>query len=60
MSHGVLLRGGEEKTIRAGMIEDDLLEAVIGVAPNLFYGTCIPACILVLRQQVNCPGFTRE
>jgi len=52
MPHGVLFRGGEEKTIRAGIIEDDLLEAVIGVAPNLFYGTGIPACILVLRQRV--------
>ncbi|PRD68694.1 restriction endonuclease subunit M [Malikia spinosa] len=52
LPHGVLFRGGEEKTIRAGIIEDDLLEAVIGVAPNLFYGTGIPACILVLRQQV--------
>jgi len=53
MPHGVLFRGGEERTIRAGMIEDDLLEAVIGVAPNLFYGTGIPACILVLRQRVQ-------
>ena len=53
MPHGVLFRGGEEKTIRAGIIDDDLLEAVIGVAPNLFYGTGIPACILVLRQQVQ-------
>lgn len=53
MPHGVLFRGGEEKAIRAGMIEDDLLEAVIGVAPNLFYGTGIPACILVLRQSVQ-------
>ena len=53
MPHGVLFRGGEEGAIRAGMIEDDLLEAVIGVAPNLFYGTGIPACILVLRQQVQ-------
>lgn len=52
MPHGVLFRGGEEKSIRAGLINDDLLEAVIGVAPNLFYGTGIPACILVLRQQV--------
>ncbi len=51
MPHGVLFRGGEEKTIRAGIIDDDLLEAVIGVAPNLFYGTGIPACILVLRQR---------
>ncbi|MFB9068466.1 type I restriction-modification system subunit M [Pseudofulvimonas gallinarii] len=53
MPHGVLFRGGEEKTIRAGIINEDLLEAVIGVAPNLFYGTGIPACILVLRQQVQ-------
>lgn len=53
LPHGVLFRGGEEKTIRAGIIEHDLLEAVIGVAPNLFYGTGIPACILVLRQRVQ-------
>jgi type I restriction enzyme M protein len=46
-------RDGEERTIRAGMIEDDMLEAVIGVAPNLFYGTGIPACILVLRQRAQ-------
>ncbi|WP_024303217.1 class I SAM-dependent DNA methyltransferase [Pseudogulbenkiania sp. MAI-1] len=53
MPHGVLFRGGEERTIRAGIIDEDLLEAVIGVAPNLFYGTGIPACILVLRQRVQ-------
>ena len=53
MPHGVLFRGGDEKTIRAGIIDEDLLEAVIGVAPNLFYGTGIPACILVLRQRVQ-------
>lgn len=53
LPHGVLFRGGDEQTIRAGIIEDDLLEAVIGVAPNLFYGTGIPACILVLRQRVQ-------
>lgn len=53
MPHGVLFRGGEERTIRAGIIDDDILEAVIGVAPNLFYGTGIPACILVLRQRAQ-------
>jgi type I restriction enzyme M protein len=53
MPHGVLFRGGEEKTIRAGIIDADLLEAVIGLPPNLFYGTGIPACVLVLRQQVH-------
>ncbi|SCU73997.1 HsdM N-terminal domain protein [Cupriavidus necator] len=52
MPHGVLFRGGEERAIRARIIEEDLVEAVIGVAPNLFYGTGIPACILVLRQRV--------
>ncbi|WP_372356389.1 N-6 DNA methylase [Xanthomonas sp. NCPPB 3443] len=56
MPHGVLFRGGDEARIRAGLIADDLLEAVIGVAPNLFYGTGIPACILVLRQQVQHGG----
>lgn len=50
MPHGVLFRGGGEAEIRKGLIENDLLEAVIGLAPNLFYGTGIPACILVLRQ----------
>ncbi len=53
MPHGVLFRGGDERDIRATVIEDDLLEAVVGVAPNLFYGTGIPACVLVLRQQVQ-------
>ncbi len=51
LPHGVLFRGGEEKGIRAGIIKDDLLEAVIGLPANLFYGTGIPACILILRQQ---------
>ncbi|MBX6168073.1 MAG: SAM-dependent DNA methyltransferase [Thermobispora bispora] len=49
MPHGVLFRGGKEKDIREGIIRDDRLEAVIGLAPNLFYGTGIPACVLVLR-----------
>lgn len=53
MPHGVLFRGGDERDIRSAIVDADLLEAVIGVAPNLFYGTGIPACILVLRQQVQ-------
>jgi type I restriction enzyme M protein len=40
-----------EKEIRKGIIGDDLLEAVIGLPPNLFYGTGIPACILVCRAK---------
>jgi len=51
MPHGVLFRGGDEKRIRAGLLENDLVEAVIGLASSLFYGTGIPACILVLRNK---------
>jgi type I restriction enzyme M protein len=51
MPHGVLFRGGEERAIRAAMIEADLLEAVIGLPAGLFYGTGIPACVLVMRQR---------
>jgi type I restriction enzyme M protein len=51
MPHGVLFRGGEERAIRAAMIEADLLESVIGLPANLFYGTGIPACVLVMRQR---------
>jgi type I restriction enzyme M protein len=49
MPHGVLFRGGAERDIRTRLLDDDIIEAVIGLAPNLFYGTGIPACILVLR-----------
>lgn len=56
MPHGVLFRGGAEKEIRSGFIEADALEAVIGLAPNLFYGTGIPACILVMRPPGEKPA----
>jgi type I restriction enzyme M protein len=49
MPHGVLFRSRSEQDIRRSILEEDLLEAVIGLPPNLFYGTGIPACILVLR-----------
>jgi type I restriction enzyme M protein len=49
MPYGVLFRGGAEREIRKDLLDDDLLDAVIGLAPNLFYGTGIPAYILVLR-----------
>ena len=51
MPHGVLFRGGEEGRIRQCLVERDLLEAVIGLPPNLFYNTTIPACILVFRSE---------
>ena len=50
MPHGVLFRGSAEGKIRQGMLEEDLFEAVIGLPPNLFYGTGIPASILVLNR----------
>ncbi|MBO0610686.1 type I restriction-modification system subunit M [Myceligenerans salitolerans] len=51
MPHGVLFRGGAEAKIRQGLIEKDVLEAVIGLPPNLFYSTSIPACLLIFRDQ---------
>ncbi len=50
MPHGVLFRGGEERAARQHFIDKGYLEAVIGLPGNLFYGTGIPACILVLNK----------
>jgi type I restriction enzyme M protein len=50
MPHGVLFRGGEEREARQYFIDKGYLEAVIGLPSNLFYGTGIPACILVLNK----------
>ncbi len=49
--HGILYRGGKEELIRRGMVEDDLIEAVISLAPNLFYGTSISACVLIINRR---------
>ncbi len=49
MPHGVLFRGSSEALIRQHLIESNLLEAVVSLAPNLFYGAGIPACLLVFR-----------
>jgi type I restriction enzyme M protein len=49
MPNGVLFRPGVEKNIRQCLIEQDRLEAVIGLPPNLFYSTSIPACLLIFR-----------
>jgi type I restriction enzyme M protein len=48
--HGVLFRGGAEGRIREAMLKADIIEAVIGLAPNLFYGTGLPAAILIIRK----------
>ncbi|SMF78495.1 type I restriction-modification system subunit M [Pseudobacteriovorax antillogorgiicola] len=48
--HGVLFRGSTEGKIRTKLIEENLLDAVIGLPPNLFFGTGIPAAILLFKQ----------
>jgi type I restriction enzyme M protein len=50
MPHGVLFRGGDEREARKYFIDQGYLEAVIGLPGNLFYGTGIPACILVMNK----------
>jgi type I restriction enzyme M protein len=50
MPHGVLFRGAAEGEIRKGLLEEDLVEAVVGLPTNLFYGTGIPAAVLVLNR----------
>ena len=50
MPHGVLFRGGKEKLIREIFIKDDIIEAIISLPPGLFYGTGIPACVIVVNK----------
>jgi type I restriction enzyme M protein len=50
MPHGVLFRGGKEKLIRELFINDDVVEAIISLPPGLFYGTGIPACVLIMNK----------
>jgi len=51
LPHGALFRMGKEGEIREKILGMDLLEAVIGLGPNLFYGTGLAACILIFRQR---------
>ncbi len=51
MPHGILFRGGAEGTIRQGIVEADLFEAVIGLASNLFYGASIPVAVCILNKR---------
>ncbi len=50
LPHGALFRKNVESNIRKAILEKDLLEAVIGLGPNIFYGTPIAVCIMVLKQ----------
>lgn len=51
LPHGVLFRGGEEGTIRKNLIENNHIDAIIGLPANVFFGTGIPTIIMVLRQK---------
>jgi len=53
MPHGVLFRGGAEREIRQKLLEQDLIEAVVGLPQNLFYGAAIPACVLIMRPNLT-------
>ena len=51
LPHGVLFRGHAEATIREQLVRSGYLKGIIGLPPNLFYGTGIPACIVVLDKE---------
>ncbi|WP_255587566.1 type I restriction-modification system subunit M [Deefgea piscis] len=51
LPHGVLFRGGEEGAIRKQLIEQNHIDAIIGLPANIFFGTGIPTVIMVLRQK---------
>src|SRR6202011_6414752 len=51
LPHGVLFRGNAEATIRQQLVRSGYLKGIIGLPPNLFYGTGIPACIVVLDKE---------
>ena len=51
LPHGVLFRGNAEATIREQLVRSGYLKGIIGLPPNLFYGTGIPACIVVLDKE---------
>ena len=51
LPQGALFRGGVEGDIRRFLLKKDLVEAVIGLAPNLFYGTGLAACVLIMRRR---------
>lgn len=51
LPHGVLFRGGEEEKIRKNLIEQNHIDAIIGLPANIFFGTGIPTVIMVLKQK---------
>ena len=59
LPHGVLFRGGAEGSIRANIVRQGFIKGIIGLPANLFYGTGIPACIIVLDKE-GAAGRTME
>jgi len=55
LPHGVLFRGNKEAVIRKSILEDGYIKGIVGLPPNLFYGTGIPACIIVLTKRTHGP-----
>lgn len=53
LPHGVLFRGGDEEKIRTNLIEENNIDAIIGLPANIFFGTGIPTIIIVLKQKRN-------
>lgn len=53
LPHGVLFRGGEEGKIRKNLIENDNIDAIIGLPANIFFGTGIPTIVMVLKKHRN-------
>lgn len=53
LPHGVLFRGGEEGEIRKNLIENDNIDAIIGLPSNIFFGTNIPTLVMVLKKRRN-------
>ena len=55
LPHGVLFRGGEEGEIRKNLIENNHIDAIIGLPANIFFGTGIPTIIMVLNKKEKIP-----
>ncbi len=53
LPHGVLFRGGEEGQIRRNLVENDKIDAIIGLPANIFFGTGIPTIVMVLKKIVT-------
>lgn len=53
LPHGVLFRGNKEADIRRNLVKRGLIKGVIGLPANLFYGTGIPACILIIDKSMH-------